>query len=612
MKAYRAKILVVEDNIMNMKLFRSLLQLNHFEVIEAENGEKGLVMAEQHIPNLILMDIQLPGIDGLTATRKIKMNPKLSHIPIIALTSHAMLGDDKKAHEAGCDGYITKPIDTRHFVDRILAHLPKKDDVIDAKEKLIVDNAKKEKLYLESRYIILVVDDEINNVKLITAMLSSEPYEIFQAFNGEQALSIINNNKIDLILLDVMMPGMNGFELTKLLKNNVETQHIPIILVTALDGIDNKLKALEVGADEFLTKPVKKIEIITRIKSLLQMKQYQEQLNVRVKIGEELAIPEKVLALESQQQDIVINSDQQTVLLVEDDPQYTKFFKSLLEAEPYNFIIASTGEEAIKISQRMNIDLILLDIILPGINGYEVCKYFRSQETLRNLQIIAITSLSDLESKLESINIGVDDYLIKPVNSRELITRINVMLRKKAYLDQLHDHHREVLSLAIIDGLTGLYNHAYFKNYLKMEIERSLKRNYLVALIMLDLDDFKKCNDMLGHPTGDTILRQFSDLIKINIRDIDLPARYGGEEFAIVMPYASKKNALEIAEKIRLSIQDLPIDNERKSTIRNITTSIGIALCPMQSKTVDGLIDKADYMLYNAKKTGKNKVCYWE
>lgn len=114
------KILVIEDNAMNMKLVRSLLWLKNFEVIEADDGEKGIKLAEEHLPNLILMDIQLPGIDGLTATSIIKKNPNLKHIPIIALTSHAMRGDDTKAREAGCEGYITKPIDTRHFIDNIM------------------------------------------------------------------------------------------------------------------------------------------------------------------------------------------------------------------------------------------------------------------------------------------------------------------------------------------------------------------------------------------------------------------------------------------------------------------------------------------------------------
>lgn len=608
------KILVIEDNRMNMKLVRSLLQLKKFEVIEAEDGEKGIKLAEESLPNLILMDIQLPGIDGLTATSIIKKNPDLKHIPIIALTSHAMRGDDLKAREAGCEGYITKPIDTRHFLDNIIRYLQVNENLGDKRADQIesmIGSDEEKKSDSQSRYTILIVDDELRNIKLMAAILSTEPYEILQAQSGEQALTMISTNKIDLILLDVMMPGINGFEVTQLVKTNQATKHIPIILVTALDGRENKQKAMDVGADEFLTKPVNRVEVITRTKSILQLKQCQEQLNARVNIGEKLIIPQKIISLEAQGENKK-ETNYQTVLLIEDDSQQVKLIRTLTSTEPYNFIVASSGEEAIRIGQQTKLDLILLDLMLPGMSGYDVCDYYKNKEATRNVQIVAITSLSDLESRIKCIDKGVDDYLVKPVNSKEVKSRINVLLKKKLYLDKLQAHHKEVLNLAIIDGLTGLYNQTYFKNYLQLEIERSQERGYLVALIMLDLDDFKKYNDTYGHLFGDNILKRFSDLIKINIREIDLPARYGGEEFAVVMPYSSKQNAIKTAEKIRVELQGLSIIEGEKNQVDKITTSIGIALCPKQAITVDGLIEKADYMLYRAKKNGKNKICYWD
>lgn len=613
MKMGNVKILVIEDNKMNMKLVCSLLRLKQFEVIEAEDGEKGIKLAEEHLPNLILMDIQLPGIDGLTATSIIKNNPILKHIPVIALTSHAMRGDDQKAREAGCNGYITKPIDTRLFIENIMRYLQTSSNLSDGSIREIESNnpIEEKKFDTESQYTILIVDDELRNIKLMAAILSTEPYKILQAINGEQALLMVGSHKVDLILLDVMMPGINGFEVTQLIKNNPETKNIPIILVTALDGSENKQKAKEVGADEFLTKPVNKIEVVTRIKSMLQLKQCQEQLNTHKSIGEKLAIPQKIIYSENIENKNK-KTDHQTVLLIEDDYQQAKLIKSLVASEPYNLIVASSGEEAIRLGQTIKIDLILLDLMLPGMSGYDVCEHYKANEATRNIQIVAITSLSDIESKIKCINKGVDDYLIKPVNIKEVKSRINVLLKKKINLDHLQAHHKEVLNLAIIDGLTGLYNQTYLKNYLQLEIERSLERGYLIVLMMLDLDDFKKYNDTLGHPAGDSILRRFSELIKMNIREIDLPARYGGEEFSVVMPYASKKEAIATAEKIRTTLQNSPIVEDDKNRVNQITTSIGIAICPKQATTVDGLINKADYMLYHAKKTGKNKICYWD
>lgn len=616
MKTDKYKILVIEDNQMNMKLVRSLLRLKNFEVIEAEDGEMGIKLAAQHMPHLILMDIQLPGIDGLAATSIIKNDPDLKHIPVIALTSHAMRGDDLKAREAGCQGYITKPIDTRHFIDTIMRYMQmneKSNNATIGQIEPTTNFIDKQKSDAQSRHTILIVDDELRNIKLMAAILSAEPYEILQAQNGEQALAIIDKNNIDLILLDVMMPGINGFEVTQLVKTNPATKHIPIILVTALDGRDNKQKAIEVGADEFLTKPVNKIEVITRTKSILQLKQCQEQLNTRINVGEMLAIPQTINSLENPKE---YNSEtnRQTVLLIEDDYQQAKLIKSMVATESYHLMVASSGEEAIRIGQQTKVDLILLDLMLPGMSGYDVCDYYKSKEASRNIQIVAITSLSDLESKIKCIDKGVDDYLVKPVNSKEIKSRINVLLKKKLYLDHLQAHHKEVLNLAIIDGLTGLYNQTYLKNYLQLEVERSQERGYQVGLIMFDLDNFKNYNDTLGHPAGDIILKQFSDIINNNIREIDLPARYGGEEFAVVMPYSSKHNAIATAEQIRLALQNttIPITNDENHRMDIVTTSIGIALCPKHAITVDGLIEKADYMLYHAKKTGKNKICYWD
>ncbi|MBL8506758.1 MAG: response regulator, partial [Methylobacillus glycogenes] len=248
-----------------------------------------------------------------------------------------MRGDDIKAREAGCEGYITKPIDTRHFIDNIMRYLRMNENSnntsIDQIE-LTNNSIDEKKSDSQSRYTILIVDDELRNIKLMTAILSVEPYEVLQALNGEQALAMIDKNKIDLILLDVMMPGISGFEVTQLVKANPATKHIPIILVTALDGRENKQKAIEVGADEFLTKPVNKIEVITRTKSILQLKQCQEQLNTRINIREKLAIPQKIISLETQDT-YQRETDYQTVLLIEDDNQQIKLIKSLVATEPY-------------------------------------------------------------------------------------------------------------------------------------------------------------------------------------------------------------------------------------------------------------------------------------
>jgi two-component system cell cycle response regulator len=246
-----------------------------------------------------------------------------------------------------------------------------------------------------------------------------------------------------------------------------------------------------------------------------------------------------------------------------------------------------------------------LDILLPRKNGYEVCKILKGKERTKNIQIIAITSMNDLDSKVKGIESGADDYLGKPVNKHELKSRVKSLLKKKAYLDKLCAKYEMAVQSAITDKLTGLYSRGYFDHFLDLEIKRSYRQKTPVALLMIDIDNFKQINDNFGHLAGDKILKQLGDLIKFNIREIDLAARYGGEEFAVVMSNTDTHRAEKAAERIRQSIQEHGfVDSDF-----TVTVSIGIALFPLDAKSMDELIEKADTSLYKAKRDGKNRVC---
>jgi two-component system cell cycle response regulator len=216
--------------------------------------------------------------------------------------------------------------------------------------------------------------------------------------------------------------------------------------------------------------------------------------------------------------------------------------------------------------------------------------------------------LTDLESKIKGVEHGADDFLIKPINGREIRARVRALLKKKAYIAKLHAHYETAFNSAITAGLTGLYNHAYFMRFLELELKRSIRQGYPTALIMLDIDDFKKYNDALGHLAGDFILRELAQVIKKNIREIDLTARYGGEEFAAVLPYANREDALIVSERIREVVSSHIFFHETSSPVKNITASLGVALGPKDASTAEELIKKADFMLYQAKKEGKNRV----
>lgn len=588
-------VLVIEDNELNLKLVRSLLTLGQYQILEAANAEKGIELAREYHPDLILMDVQLPGMDGLTATRIIKKDPDLKEIPVMALTSYAMSGDEGKAIEAGCDGYMTKPIDTRSFLDTISRFIRHNEGVKPRIHRIPPHKSK-----------LLIVDDEPLNIKQLTAYLPDDKYEIIEAYGGEEALKKVATEYPDLIMMDIMMPEINGYEVTKILKNNPVTWSIPIILITSLDSQESKPKGLdEVGADELLNRPVNETELLARINSMLRLKQHREQLKVRTQSME--TFPDRV----SKEVSPGRERELPTVLLVEDNEKDIRLIQNYLRGEPYNIILARNGEDAIYLVQKKKVDLILLDIILPNINGFEVASRLKETEETKNIHIVFITAVHDEESKIKGIELGTSDFLTKPLDSRELRIRIRNALKNKALLDELHSHYEATLHSAITDGLTGLYNHAYFMRFLETEIKRSLRQKYPITLIMIDLDNFKRYNDIPGHLAGDHVLRETGQIIKKNIREVDVAARYGGEELAVILPYADKADSMRVAERLREAIGSHAF-LEKHPSFGQITASFGIASYPADALTPEELIEKAGLMLDKARKEGENQVCIYE
>ena len=379
-------VLTIEDNELNMKLVTTLLKMGKYQPLEATDSQTGIQMAIENRPDLILMDIQLPDMDGLSATQVLKQNPQTKDIPIIALTGYAMPEDEEKAYTAGCDGYMSKPIDPKLFQATLAETFSK--DVPEPK-----DNNK------ELSPHILVVDDDPINVKFLKALLTGE-YNVTTAANGVQAIDIIQQKMPDLILLDIMMPELDGFSVTRKLKSDPETQNIPIILITALSSESDKIKGIEAGADEFLNKPVNQTELKARVKSLLKLRVYQEQLSGRINSGEKAI---STLHHAETKDDI---SDLPTILLVEDNRKDLNILNIYLENQPYRLMTVQNGKEAVSKCQNQKVDLIVLDLILPGLDGFDVCRTLKKNESTRNIQILMVSSKTDLESKLKGIETG--------------------------------------------------------------------------------------------------------------------------------------------------------------------------------------------------------------
>lgn len=300
------------------------------------------------------------------------------------------------------------------------------------------------------------------------------------------------------------------------------------------------------------------------------------------------------------------------VLLVEDDPLQANVTRKFLQKTGYEVVWVQDGINAIKMVKTSALDIILLDLVMPGMDGYEVCRWLKLEEDTRGIPIIMLTVRKDLSDKISGLRVGADDYLPKPYNELELNARIYASLRTKALQDELRKKNSQMEKLlarlermAVTDALTGLYNRHRFHESLAKEFERAKRYSTPFSLVMFDIDHFKKVNDDYGHLAGDMALKEISNILLQSVREIDTAARYGGEEFMAILPNTEKNDAVSLAERMRKKIGR----HKFGEIDRPITVSVGISGMPDEViDSEDKLIRCADFALYKAKNRGRNCV----
>jgi len=448
---------------------------------------------------------------------------------------------------------------------------------------------------------ILVVDDIPANVKLLEARLSAEYFDVITASNGAQALDICARSECDLILLDVMMPDMDGFEVCRRLKANPKTHFIPVVMVTALDSPSDRVRGLEAGADDFLTKPVADAVLVARVRSLTRLKMMTDELRMRALTSLEIGIqaPER-----SAVSDEGIGG---RILLVDDRPSSYERLAPLLAAE-HTVDVEPNPAEALFHAAEGNYDLLIVSLSLENFDGLRLCSQARSLERTRQIPILAIADIDNNTRLLRGLEIGVNDYLTRPVDKNELLARARTQVRRRRYTDHLRDNVQHSIEAAITDGLTGLHNRRYMESHLQTLAEQAATRSKPLALMILDIDFFKSINDTYGHDCGDDVLREFAVRIRKSIRGIDLACRYGGEEFVIVMPETDMHVASMVAERLRRSIAGEPFSIDRGNKRIEVTISIGLATLEKKGEPIADVLKRADVALYRAKHDGRNRV----
>jgi two-component system cell cycle response regulator len=448
---------------------------------------------------------------------------------------------------------------------------------------------------------VLVVDDVPANVKLMEARLSAEYFDVVTALSGHDALAVCERAECDIVLLDVMMPDMDGFEVCRRLKANPSTHHLPVIMVTALDQASDRVKGLEAGADDFLTKPVSDIALVARVRSLVRLKMMTDELRMR-------AVTSREIGIENPAREAIADKGKGgRILVVEDRKASWERLLTMLGDEHEVEVEADPSEALFRVADG-GYDLVVVSLGLENFDGLRLCSQVRSLERTRTTPILAIAEAEDNARLMRGLEIGINDYLIRPIDRNELMARVRTQIRRKRYTERLRDNVQMSIEAAITDALTGLNNRRYMETHLATLVEQAHARGKPLTVLVLDIDFFKKVNDTHGHDAGDDVLREFAVRLKKSIRGIDLACRLGGEEFVVVMPDTDMAVATMVAERLRRRIAADPFAIHKGERKVEVTISIGLAAVAGPDDSAANVLKRADQALYRAKRDGRNRV----
>ncbi|MGK9168540.1 PleD family two-component system response regulator [Inquilinus limosus] len=444
---------------------------------------------------------------------------------------------------------------------------------------------------------VLIVDDTEANAHILSVVAQDQYYAVLTASSGAEAIALAQDWQPDVIVLDVMMPELDGYETCSRLKADERTMHIPVVMVTALDGAAEKLRGLECGADDFLTRPIDTETFLARIKGLVRLKQLSDEWRARHETTRALGLAPEPLGK------VEVNGTR--ALIVDDWDLGAASVERALGEDGVQAVRASNEEEAIAISACQELSLIVINLSMRGFEPLRLASRLRANVASRDIPLLLIAEPDHRDLVLRGFDLGVNDWISRPFNPNEFRVRARNQIRRKLYQDRLRSAFDGALKMALTDPLTGLYNRRYFMQHLGSVLAANQATN--VALLMIDVDSFKVVNDQFGHQAGDTALKLLGERLRLETRAVDLVARLGGEEFAVVMVDADLDEVAATAERIRarLAAQEF---NPAGGSAFPLTASIGAAVAPACDIGVDELMRAADRALYLAKARGRNRV----
>jgi len=418
--------------------------------------------------------------------------------------------------------------------------------------------------------------------------------------NGYEALQIACEAQPDVILLDVMMPGIDGYETCRRLKGLGDTAHIPVIMLTGLDDRESRLRAFDAGAEDFLARPLAEPRLLARIESLVRGKALLDELRLRARPdGRHEYDP-------LSPSDTLPNYADASVLLTGIAPASTEEITAALRGHLGAAVETTGGQaDARALAAGGRFDAFIVGDSPTDGEQLRIAAMLRTLPPARSASLMLLVPQGRPDLAVTAFEMGASDVMEAPIETAELVARLRVQLRRTHFAEQLRRSVQASFEMAVTDPLTGLYNRRYANAQLSRILSKSGRGR--TAAMLLDLDNFKTLNDLHGHAAGDCVLAEFAGRLRKNVRQMDLVARIGGEEFLVVMPEVQAEHAARVAERVRDAVERPAFALDRDGTEIALTVSIGLA-CHRDGETPAQFVARADEALYASKSSGRNTV----
>jgi two-component system, cell cycle response regulator len=453
---------------------------------------------------------------------------------------------------------------------------------------------------------ILIADDLATNRIVLKVKLSAASYDVRQANNRAELLDMAFRERPDLIILDGAFQNDRGIDLCHEIKDSPDIASIPVIIIATNFSPADRLAALNAGAWDVLTKPVNDSTLLARVRNTLRVRGIEEELRLRQGTALELGFHDAPAPFDNPAQVLVVNGASKGAI------GWQSAFRTSNSCHIH--MVGHAGTLDLIARKSLSPDVIVLPAQISTENdGLFLLAELRSRRETRHAAIIVVSDEKYENAAISALDMGANDVLDASTPAAEFAFRLTRQLERKLNGDRLRATLEDGLRMAVTDPLTGLFNRRYVIHHLKRIARNSAATGNSFAVMLLDLDRFKRINDTYGHGAGDYVLREIARRLKANVRSVDLIARIGGEEFLVVMPDAGLGAARIAAERLRRVTKEYPVRISHDSDPIFVTTSIGVSIGGLDGNdeaTVETMVERADQALLGAKSTGRNQVIF--